>query len=298
LKPKLVFLVSYYGIEGYSLVKACKELRIPTVDLQHGVQGPLHPAYGRFTGIPSSGYELLPNYFWIWSSQEAGVITAWNSGCEEHHKAIVGGNPWLDRWLDGDSEAVRRHDARVRELQERTTAKRHVLVTLQTGLSLDDFLEPLIRLAHLAGPDWRWWIRLHPGMQGYGAAVVRKLNDRKMVNFDVENASSLPLYALLRQMDLHVTYSSSVVLEAAHFGVPSVVCSEVAKELFAEQIASGAATYFPLGAFEDIESLQRLCGRRRERGANSVRQPAAAESLAALCRAVGIPTNTRSGGQI
>jgi hypothetical protein len=46
---------------------------------------------------------------------------------------------------------------------------------------------------------------------------------------------------LLKFADLHVTHSSSTVIEAAEFGVPSVVCSDYGAQFFAAQVAAGQA---------------------------------------------------------
>jgi hypothetical protein len=53
------------------------------------------------------------------------------------------------------------------------------------------------------------------------------------------SAHELPLYALLRRADLHVTQVSTVVIEAQQFGVPSVMTAPSAAELFPEQLATG-----------------------------------------------------------
>lgn len=60
-------------------------------------------------------------------------------------------------------------------------------------------------------------------------------------NFELDMATDAPLYALLRHSDVHVTHSSSTVIEAEVFGVPSVIFSAYGAEFFPEQIAAGWA---------------------------------------------------------
>ena len=60
---------------------------------------------------------------------------------------------------------------------------------------------------------------------------------------DIENASKLPLPSLLRFMNVHITESSSVVIEAEQFGVPSIVINKISKEYYKNQISSGYAVY-------------------------------------------------------
>jgi hypothetical protein len=86
---------------------------------------------------------------------------------------------------------------------------------------------------------------------------------------EIATASVLPLYSLLRLADLHVTHSSSTVVEAAEFGVPSLVLSRYGLELFPEQSASGMARLVDTAdAIEAaIASAAPIDHRRRDDGA-------------------------------
>ena len=50
-----------------SLIRACKILNIKSVDVQHGHQCK-HPMYLYWLQIPITGYDLLPDYYWVWSN--------------------------------------------------------------------------------------------------------------------------------------------------------------------------------------------------------------------------------------
>jgi hypothetical protein len=78
VNPEIGFVVSYYGLIGMAFNLACRQIGIPSVDIQHGVQGDLHRAYGRWNKLPKAGYELLPTIFWVWSEVEAKAINNWN----------------------------------------------------------------------------------------------------------------------------------------------------------------------------------------------------------------------------
>ena len=52
----------------------------------------------------------------------------------------------------------------------------------------------------------------------------------------MEIASSLPLFTILDNVDVHITHSSSTVIEAAYFGVKSIITSEYGWALLSEQI--------------------------------------------------------------
>jgi hypothetical protein len=78
------------------------------------------------------------------------------------------------------------------------------------------------------------------------------VRENRISNGEVDLATDLPLYALLRQMDLHLTFYSSSVLEAKDLGVPSIVVGDYGKELFSDQILSGWA--LPADTPEEIIS--------------------------------------------
>jgi glycosyltransferase involved in cell wall biosynthesis len=79
----------------------------------------------------------------------------------------------------------------------------------------------------------------------------------------VQQATELPLHALLRATDVALAHSSTVVQEAAAFGVPSVVTSDYGAELHANLLQGGQA----LLATDDAaiaDAVVQLARRRRE----------------------------------
>lgn len=236
--PDVAFVVSYYGLEGMAFNVACRELGIPSVDLQHGLQGDLHAAYGRWHKVPSTGYEMLPSIFWCWSESERETIERWSSPVSSWHRAFVGGNLWLKQWLDPTNDLVGAYDRRIRSVTETTPGAKRVLVTLQSGLAGEETLAPLLEAMGASEPDWRWWIRLHPCMLRERQRIRDMLKAHGITGFELDMPSDLPLYAVLRHVDVHVTHSSSTVVEAGILGVPSVVFSEYGAEFFPSLMAS------------------------------------------------------------
>jgi hypothetical protein len=126
-------------------------------------------------------------------------------------------------------------------LRARTGSLPVVLVTLQSGLSVTEQLGPLREVIELSGGEWSWWIRLHPAMVESPAAIRQVLMVPGAV-VAVEEPSAMPLYALLPVADVHMTHSSSTVIEAEASGLRSVITSRYGAELFGSQIANGSAT--------------------------------------------------------
>jgi hypothetical protein len=239
VRPKVVFVTCWYATESMACVLACTELGIPTIDIQHGSQD-FHVAYDRWNRLPAAGYELLPTFFWCWSGSEASAIRHW-AGKLPVHQPIVGGNPFLERWVAGHDETVRAYDGILTGLKEPAKGKVQILYTLN-GSTKDEIktIVEIIEAVNRSGIESHFWIRLHPIALDQKGLVRRTLEEHGLRNVDVENATVLPLYAILRHMDVHITEFSSVVIEAQAFGVPSVT-GEQGVIWFPNQIATGWA---------------------------------------------------------
>lgn len=238
VRPRAAFAVSYYGTEGMAFNLACREARVLSVDLQHGIAGPLHFAYGAWTRVPPQGYELLPTVFWCWSAADAAAIAAWAKPGVPH-RALVGGNPWLAEWQQAESPLARSYGARVKAL---FGPGKHVLVSLQFGLRDEESVLPAVEAMRRTAGECKWWFRLHPSMSAAErAATQARLAENGIPTSETQQASELPLYALLQHAAVHVTHSSSTVLEAESFGVPSVITSHYGSEVYPDAVRSGIA---------------------------------------------------------
>ncbi len=241
LRPSIVFLVSFYGIEGMAVNLACRKLGIPSVDLQHGVQGDSHAAYAQWSKLPAAGYELLPSFFWCWSEKDAAAIRKWGASVSQWHHAVAGGNVWLTLWQDGSDPVVARHDVVLRQALARHPGSINILVTLQPGLADQSILADLLQAARRGRPEWRWWFRLHPCMLQERERIRVLLQRNGITRYELDLASDPPLYALLRNVELHVTHSSSTVIEAGQFSIPSIITHAFGTDLFPDEVRSGWA---------------------------------------------------------
>lgn len=228
-QPRMAFIVCYYGLDGMAFVLACQECGIPVVDIQHGVEGPMHPAYASWSLTTTGPHPMVPDYFWVWSDWERDAIEQWSKG--HHHKAVVGGNPWASLWADDSPwPGINAALARSARLKQQARGKPVVLVTLQWGISLVEQITPLLGLLQDAGERFFFWIRLHPLMLGSRETIRAQLGQAG--NFNLDEASDVPLQALLKQVDAHMTHSSAVVIDAMQYGIRSVVTSLYGEELF------------------------------------------------------------------
>ncbi len=254
------------GFHELALNLACRELGITSVSIQHGVQGDLHSDYGRWENVPKDGFELLPRIFWCWDSESAVAINQWAKACSSAHVAIVGGNPWLEMWIKKEDRLVSVYDQKIKKLKIKTAHAKNILVTLQTPEKIYSKGEiiPKFVLEAIAGSprEWFWWIRLHPIGMKCRKQINQLLRQYRIFNMDIDHATDLPLPALLRHMDVHVTHSSSVVLDAQRFGVPSVVWSESGESLFLKLFLSGM-TKSAYNSIQLIDSIQSQLAHRK-----------------------------------
>ena len=238
-RPRMAFVVSFYGIEGMAFVLACRRSGVPVVDIQHGVQGEMHPAYAAWPAPPQgTSHTLLPDRFWVWSAWERDVIDRWARGTD--HAVVVGGNPWMDVWQRGSRwPGVASALGAAHALRQRAGGRPVVLVTLQYGLADAEQLTPLAALLREAGDRLAFWVRLHPVMLQERKAIRALLDAAGRCELD--EPTDLPLQALLPCVDVHLTHSSSVVIEAAQFGLRSALTTAYGAELFGPLLASGIA---------------------------------------------------------
>lgn len=239
LEPSLGFVVGYYGPRGMAFNLACSQLGIQSVDIQHGVAGEFNAAYGRWNRVPKKGYNLLPSIFWSWSKTDAGAVNKWSKKItDNHNKAIVGGNMFLGLWKDQDGDFVKYYDKFI--IQKK--GEINILITLSSIENHNKtLLEKLLAIIKSSSFKWKWWIRAHPCELEEKENIKRWLTKNHILNYEIDQATDLPLYAIMRHMDIHITYVSATVFEADFFAIPSIIVGEDGVSYFLNQILAGIA---------------------------------------------------------
>lgn len=231
------FANTYYSLEGLSLMQAARQLGVRSADLQHGIQGPHHVAYARWQAVPESGYSNLPDEFWVWGSDEATTIEAWNHGRGIHVPRVTG-NYWMDRWCDPSDAEAARYVATARAMRTAPAGGKQLLVCGTWGVDEAE-TDRLIDAVKLLDPSIGIWWRLHPVQARRHAEFDRRLR-RHGVNVRwLREVTDAPLYSVLQAADVVLAHSSTVLTEAGHFGVPSVVTSAYGAELHGNLVETG-----------------------------------------------------------
>jgi hypothetical protein len=260
-RPRLCF-VANTGLREQAFCLACRELGITSVEVQHGIQGELHPSYGSWFAVPKEGWETRARVFWSWDEASAAAINRWAVCAPDHHVAIVGGDPWREIWLHDSTDAGRPLGRLIEERKQASGKQRHILVTLSS--QGDIVPQPLLEAIGSSPASWCYWFRLHPVNQARRRAEAARVlgplgADLGLMDF----ATEVPLHALLWRMDCHLTATlSTVVAEAAALGLLSVACSPEAADFYHEEMAAGLMAVATTGAEIQQALHWALAGRR------------------------------------
>ncbi|MFZ6035965.1 MAG: hypothetical protein ACOYUK_02390 [Patescibacteria group bacterium] len=220
IKPKLVMMTNYYSPNRFALILACRELLIPTADIQHGTQDEMHPAYAHWDTIPPEGYELLPDYFLLWGDGSEQKTYSWIHKRKTPHKIITIGNLLLNKFKHREFSELQKDASTIESIIRSKKAIINILITAQ-NIPLPDWL-----FDSIMGSDqsWHWWLRLHPGHKYLLTSIQKQIAQRDIhERITIPEATTLPLYLLLPYMSLHVTQTSSVIIEAHQFNINTIL---------------------------------------------------------------------------
>lgn len=234
ISPMAAFIVSYYHDAGFAFILACRIRNIKVIDIQHGVQGEYHLSYGSWSKVPSKGFDQLPDEFWVWSDEEAKTINYWSENCS-NHQAVNVGNIFLDLWKNPPKNSfLKEYILKAHSIF--SANKNTILLTLSPGVVNEEMLGDTFKFIHSTQYKYNWLVRLHPNMIKDIAKWKDHIKKLGIINFNINEATHYPLYAILKIVDLHITAQSSTVLESYALNVPSMITAKFGYILFKKQI--------------------------------------------------------------
>lgn len=237
-RPKYALGLSYYSPAILGMNLAARKMDVVSVDIQHGMQGNMHPAY-RFVNLPDDSFNILPQEFWCWDSWSAENIKSWG---RDRHEAKILGHPWIDYLQKKvNSEAI-----------ELIVEKKRILYTPQTISPLVD--NYLLRAIKATTDKYDWWIRLHPRSSSEQRQELSQLLEANGLTgkLNVDSATEEPLPLILKSTYLHISKFSGCLIEAAMSSVPSLILEELGSDMFAGLVEAGYAKSFIDPTTEDI----------------------------------------------
>ncbi|MEY4964938.1 MAG: hypothetical protein RL274_521 [Pseudomonadota bacterium] len=232
-KPQIGFVVGYYWDVGFAFDLACRRRSILTVDIQHGSQDGRHEAYNFWAAMPAVGYSILPSIFWTWTEEDANGINSWAQNLTAPwHRAVWGGHPQFAAWLDENHLETLEFDARIASIRQRGNGTFDILVALQDLDGYGGVWDRLAETVMSSPPTWRWWLRRHPWAAYNRGVGIKNLIALKRPNIIIEEAGTLPMPALLRNVDAVLSLMSSTAVEAAFFGHRPIFLTQDARMQF------------------------------------------------------------------
>ncbi len=245
------------GIQpSIELCIAAKEKGIWIADLQHGViDGEGYYGIDARSDFDQKGW---PSTILCWDKKSAEWLNIHVGNLVD---TVIIGNPWVARFIN-----KRKEDMLV-EYVVQLYANPHydrpkILVSLQwgdlyhrhkpTGVPIE-----LLKIIKNKELNYDWFIRVHPVlMNDLGVANIYKEFESEfasMNNVSWVRPTELPLPIILDQIDLHITFTSSVTIEASWFGVRTgllAVSPDEQQQWFDAEISGGYA---------DVIELEQVC---------------------------------------
>lgn len=221
---RIVILSCWYSTYNFALSIACSDMNIRSVDVQHGIAGASnHSSYANWRKFPdTANYEMMPSLFWSWTKDDADAINSWNT---DHVKAFFYGKPIL---YNVDNIVMQ---ANIDVLERIKLNLPMILVTLQWGHTMPDWLVTYIKKN---AKCFIWLIRFHPVKDKSQVEFVNKIKD--IENVYIDGVDKIILEILLCKMTMHITYSSSVIVDAYMYGKKSIMLNIGAYDRYANLI--------------------------------------------------------------
>lgn len=256
-KPSAVYFTWFYGFEHMAYVHTAREMGIRTIDLQHGHQGPIDNTYSRWKALPPEGYPIFPDVFAVWDECDKKNLEKWLCNIETQYRPDVQviGHPWIESWKKNNA-LTNHYDEVVSSVFGNKNGKRRLLFTHQDSSFHPEWLVKAFKEIALFADIL---FRVHPGSVNGLKLMEEQFRQAGLANIELEKSTSLPLPALLRTTDIHVTCFSSCVLDAKRMEVPSIVITETGRAHF-EQLLDGETCWAATTEKEFVSKVQELVG--------------------------------------
>ncbi len=229
VKPSKVIFLGYYGYDDlYAALTVANQLRIKTIDFQHGPQTNVHLAFSSWNKVPEKGYNTMPTEFWHWDEASKESIDSWANKTKTVHAKVVG-QPYLSYWMHNKTDTVE---------------KNTIFYSLQTTpFSIETLLTPQI-VTLIKSTAYHWVLRLHPRNNLDLNALQTFLKKNGIEDkATIQDAFTKPLPEALTQALLHITNFSGCLIEAFQLGVPTLLINEVGEEMFRQYIDHNLVYY-------------------------------------------------------
>ncbi len=206
IRPKAVLIRCGYGRFPMALSQACKELNIPSIELQHGLITAYLPAYRR--SAPTTNKDCVPDFLLTQGKIYTELVR--NGNLFDREKVISVGYPYLEQTL--------------KELEKKPGLKdslspfqRNILFTSQwiMAAEIQKFVIKTAVLLEQENKDVGILFKPHP----YDKNSYSELKKYKHIILVDKYEDTFKLFPVA---DVHATVYSTSGLEAIAFGIPNI----------------------------------------------------------------------------
>jgi rRNA-processing protein FCF1 len=194
VKPKVIVIVCSYGKE--TLIEVAKSLKIPVIELQHGVITDSHLGYS----YNHANKTMFPDYLFIWGD-------FWKDSAKiplPDHRIISTGYPY--------------HDHKKGELSSVNSARQIVFISQDTiGEKLSEFAVALDRYLNF---NYDIIYKLHPNEYADWEARYPEL---KEADLEVIGSDGAGLYKLFAESSIQIGVYSTALFEGIDFGLDTFI---------------------------------------------------------------------------
>jgi hypothetical protein len=211
-QPRLLYINNAYGESQMTAIIAAKLLGIPTVEQQHGLIGRNHLAYLVPQRLDVEARFPLCDRMFVWGEYTRRFLL--EAGVYRPGQVDVVGFPRADMLL---RKLPPRPETRARL---GIPAAAQVVLYTSNDFAGDQRGEILDSIQRVPSPNLHWLVKLHPREKTrllWAAAIEeRGLQTTQVLEGEFD------FYALLNACDLHVSFASTTLIEAAILSKPNL----------------------------------------------------------------------------
>ncbi len=207
VRPQIVLLIDGYDYKQMALIYAAKALRIPTVELQHGLINASHMAY---IYAQVADRRLFADYLFTFGEYFSGLIKRHSVAWESNHVLPVG-FPYI--------EAVKKRPLKLPE-RLRELARRFKIIYVTSQWTVCDKLRTFIlQLSEKLDDEYMIFYKIHPGEKN-----AQKFYDsfKPLKNVELILDKTVNSMEIMKVAAIHSTVYSTSYFESVFFELPNI----------------------------------------------------------------------------
>lgn len=236
VRPSMVFCEAYFYTHSMlGLAHACKNLGIPCIEMQHSLQNWPHLGYC-FPYMPENGWEIVPEWFFLWGQEAANDLQQWFAG-QNYHKTVAAGQPLFSAWAKGDYQEDK---VLVRKLEKLVSGRIPICVGLRL-FQEEDRVQVLREMIDRSPDDWIWLVRKHP-LEASNPEIEALAGLEDKIEYDL--CSRINIHDVLKMCRHMVVGNSSSIYDGiALHNMRGTTITEYGKMCFQKCIDAGFMDY-------------------------------------------------------